>query len=139
MTRVRLRFPQGDPLEFDLDEVVRYGPEIRGFRAWLGAVYAARSGRWSIRFVDDRLLGFTREDLKRVRITPAGISLVLGAGEDVVDVAESDVSAYGPEPDDLRSWLGRLAHGTGEAWVALRDGRELRFPIGGGPHVVLIG
>jgi hypothetical protein len=34
-----------------------------------------------------------------------------------------------------RAWLGRLAHGKGEAWINLRDGRELRFAIGDGPHV----
>ncbi len=139
MTRARLRFPRGDPLEFELDDVVDHGPPIGGFRAWLGAIYASTEGRWVIRSRDDRVLGFTREELKRVRVTPSGISLVLGAGEDVVDLTEEDVASYGPEPGDLRSWLGRLAHGTGEAWVRLRGGRELRFPIGGGPHVTFIG
>ncbi len=139
MTRARLRFPAGDPLEFELDDVTAFGPEVAGFRAWLGAVYASRSGRWVIRFADDRALGFTREELKRVRIAPGGIALVLGAGDDDVDVSEDDVRSYGPEPEGLRAWLGRLAHSTGEAWVRLRDGRELRFPIGGAPHVTFIG
>jgi hypothetical protein len=138
MTRARLRFPKGDPLEFELDDVLEYGPAIEGFRAWLGAVNASPAGHWVIRFEDERVLGFTREDLRRVRVTPAGTSLVLGAGEDVIDVAEEAVRSYGPEPTDVRSWLGRLAHGTGEAWVRLRDGREVRFPIGGGPHVTFI-
>lgn len=139
MTRARLRFPQGDPLEFDLADVVAHGPEIVGFRAWLGAVYASVEGRWVIRFDDDRILGFTRDELRKVRVTPQGISLILGANEDAVDVPEDQVRSYGPDPDDVRSWLGRLAHGTGEAWVKLRNGSEARFPIGGGPHVTFIG
>jgi hypothetical protein len=139
MTRARLRFPHGDPLEFDLEDVAAYGPEIGGFRAWLGAVFASTEGRWVLRFSDDRVLGFGRDELKRVRVTPQGISLVLGPADQVVDIAEADVSGYGPEPADARSWLGRLAHGTGEAWVRLRDGTEMRFPIGGGPHVTFIG
>ena len=139
MTRARLRFPHGDPLELDLEDVVAYGPEIHGLRAWLGAVYASTEGRWVIRFADDRVLGFRRDELRRVRVIPTGISLVLGAAEDVVDIREEDVRSYAPEPSDVRSWLGRLAHGTGEAWVRLRDGSEMRFPIGGGPHVTFIG
>jgi hypothetical protein len=139
MTRARLRFVSGDPLEFDLDDVVAYGPDIEGLRPWLGAVYASPIGQWVIRFDDDRVLGFRRDELKKVRVTPQGISLVLGANEDAVDVPEDQVRSYGPEPEGVRAWLGRLAHGTGEAWVRLRDGREARFPIGGGPHVTFIG
>jgi len=56
-----------------------------------------------------------------------------------VDIDENDVRSYGPEPEGIRPWLGRLAHGSGEAWVRLRDGTEARFAIGGGPHVTLIG
>lgn len=139
MTRARLRFPHGDPLEFDLDDVTGYGPEIGGFRAWLGAVFASTEGRWIIRFGDDRILGFRRDELKRVRVTPQGISLVLGATDEVIDIPEDEVTSYGPEPQSVRSWLGRLAHGTGEAWIRLSDGTEMRFPIGGGPHVTFVG
>lgn len=139
MTRARLRFPHGDPLEFELADVVERGPEIRGLRPWLGAIYASTEGRWVIRFTDDRVLGFRRDELKKVRVTPQGISLILGEGADVVDIPEEQVRSYGPEPDDARSWLGRLAHGTGEAWIRFRDGREARFRIGGGPHVTFIG
>jgi hypothetical protein len=139
MTRARLRFVSGDPLEVDLEEVAAYGPEIGGFRAWLGAVYASTEGRWVIRSADDRVLGFRRDELKRVRVTPQGISLILGPNEDVIDISEDDVRSYGPEPEGVRAWLGRLAHGTGEAWIRLRDGTERRFPIGGGPHVTFIG
>lgn len=139
MTRARLRFPHGDPLEIDLDQVESYGPEIRGFRAWLGAAYASTEGRWVLRFDDDRVLGFARSELRRVRLTPDGAELGLGPGEDVVTVREADVRSYGPEPEGVRAWLGRLAHGTGEAWIRLRDGTEMRFPMGGGPHVTFIG
>ena len=139
MTRARLRFPHGDPLELDLGDVASYGPDIPGFRPWLGAVHASTEGRWVIRFSDDRILGFAREELKRVRVTPQGTSLVLGAADQVVDVAEDEVRGFGPEPVGVRSWLGRLAHGTGEAWIRLRDGSEMRFPIGGGPHVTFTG
>jgi len=139
MTKARLRFPHGDPLQFELDDVVGHGPEIGGFRAWLGAVYASPQGRWVIHFTDDRILGFGRDELKKVRVTPQGVSLVLGENEQAIDVKEDEVRSYAPEPADVRSWLGRLAHGTGEAWVRLRDGSEMRFPIGGGPHVTFIG
>jgi hypothetical protein len=139
MTRARLRFVSGDPLEFDLEDVVSYGPEIGGFRAWLGAVFASREGSWLVHFSDDRVLGFRRDELKKVRLTPQGISLILGPAEQVVDVAETDVRSYGPEPEGVRPWLGRLAHGTGEAWIRFRDGGEARFPIGGGPHVTFVG
>ena len=64
MTRARLTFPQGDPIEFPLDEVAAFGPDITGFRAWLGAVYACAEGRWVIRLVDDEVLGFRRAELK---------------------------------------------------------------------------
>lgn len=139
MTRARLRFPSGDPLEFELDDVASYGPEIRGFRAWLGAVHASTEGRWVIRFTDDRILGFRRDELKRVRVTPQGISLVLGPADEAIDISEDEVSSYGPEPEGVRSWLGRLAHGTGEAWIRMRDGSDVRFTIGGGPHVTFVG
>jgi len=139
MTRARLRFISGDPLEFDLENVAEYGPEIAGFRAWLGAAFASTEGRWLIRFDDDRVLGFRRDELRKVRVTPQGISLILGEGESVVDVNEDEVRSYGPEPEGVRAWLGRLAHGTGEAWIRFRDGGEARFPIGGGPHVTFIG
>ena len=139
MTRARLRFVSGDPLEFELDDVVDHGPEIGGFRAWLGAVNASTDGRWLIRFSDDRVLGFTRDELKKVRVTPQGISLVLGEGQHPIDIAEDDVLSYTPEPEGVRPWLGRLAHGSGEAWVRFRDGGEARFPIGGGPHVTFVG
>ncbi len=138
MARARLRFPSADQLEFDLDQVVDYGPPIAGFRAWLGAVSASREGRWVIRFADDRVLGFRREELQRIRITDAGTELVLGGQQRALPVRESEVVSYGPEPEGVRAWLGRLAHGSGEAWVRLRDGRELRFAIGNGPHVTLI-
>lgn len=139
MTRARLRFPQGDPLEFELDDVAAYGPAIVGFRAWLGAVFASPEGRWVIRFTDDRVLGFRREELKRVRVTPEGTSLVLAPTDEAMDIREDEVTSYGPEPEGIRAWLGRLAHGTGDAWVRLKDGTEMRFPIGGGPHVTFVG
>lgn len=154
MTRARLKFTHGEPLEVDLDEVAAYGPEIGGLRAWLGAVFASTEGRYLMRFDDDRVLGFRRDELKRVRVTAEGAELVFGPGatagpksgldglarqEDAVMVREADVRSYGPEPEGVRAWLGRLAHGTGEAWIRLRDGTEMRFPIGGGPHVTFIG
>ena len=116
-----------------------YGPEIEGFRPWLGAVFASPEGRWVIRFDDDQVLGFRRDELKRLRVAAATISLVLGPEEKAIDLNEADVRSYGPEPEGVRAWLGRLAHGTGEAWIRLRDGSEMRFPIGGGPHVTFIG
>lgn len=139
MTRARLRFAQGDPIELELDEVVDFAPQITGFAAWLGAVYASTEGRWVIRFRDDEVLGFRREELRRVRLVPDGAELTLGDGQSVT-VSEADVLSYGPEPDGVRSWLGRLVHGQGEAQVWFRDGRELRFAIGKdhGPHVAFI-
>ena len=139
VTRARLRFPHGEPLEFELDDVVEHGPEIGGFRAWLGAVHASTEGRWLIRFDDDRVLGFTRAELRRAHIRPDGIELALGADERAVAIDEDAVRSYEPEPTGVRAWLGRLAHGSGEAYVRLRDGTEMRFPIGGGPHVTFIG
>jgi hypothetical protein len=65
-----LSFPQGDPVEFPLEEVAAFGPDVGGFRAWLGAVYASTDGRWVIRFGDDELLGFRRDELKRIRGLP---------------------------------------------------------------------
>lgn len=138
MTRARLRFPDGGPIEVELDQIVAYGPEVGGFRAWLGAVNASREGRWVIRFADDQLLGFRRDELRRVRVTPAGVELTLGDDEHVLPVREDEVASYGPEPEGVRAWLGRLAHGSGEAWLRLRDGTEHRFAIGGGPHVAFI-
>ncbi len=140
MTRARLRFPKGDPIVFALEDVVGYGPPIAGFRAWLGAVNASAAGRWVIHLKDDTVLGFRREELKRVRATPDGAELTFGESEaeHVVAIREADVVRWLPEPDDVRSWLGRLAHGTGEAWLRLRDGSELRFPMGDGPHVSLL-
>jgi hypothetical protein len=136
MTRARLTFQQGDPIEFPLEEVVAFGPDITGFRAWLGAVFASAEGRWLIRFGEDEVLGFRRGELKRIRATPDGAELTLGAdGQEPVPVREADVTAYGPEPTDLRSWLGRLAHGRGDAWIRFGDGHELRFAIGDGPHI----
>lgn len=137
MTRARLTFAVGDPIEFSLDDVLAHGPQIRGFRAWLGAVFASSSGRWVIRISGDAALGFRREELRRVRLTASGAELTLGEenAQRVLAVREAEVVAYGPEPDDLRSWLGRLAHGSGEAWLRFADGRELRFTIGDGPHV----
>lgn len=138
MTRARLAFPVGDPLEFRLADVVAYGPPIGGFRPWLGAVQASASGRWVIRIGEDEILGFTRDELRRVRLTPSGAELTLGQGSGrTIAVAEDDVTGYGPEPADLRSWLGRLAQGSGEAWLRFADGHELRFPIGNGPHLTL--
>ena len=136
--RARLRFPSGEQVEFDLEEVIDFGPPIGGFRAWLGAVNAAREGRWVVRFADGSILGFRREELRRVRGTEAGAELSLGDEARALPVREADVLSYGPEPEGVRPWLGRLAHGRGEAWVRLRDGRELLFPIGGGPHVVIV-
>ncbi|MDP9246431.1 MAG: hypothetical protein M3O64_07230 [Chloroflexota bacterium] len=138
MTRARLTFPQGDPVEFALDEVAAFGPEITGFRAWLGAVFASAEGRWLIRLVGDEVLGFRREELKKVRATPVGAELTLGDNDEAVPVREADVTGYGPEPAGVRAWLGRLAHGHGDAWVLFRDGHELRFAIGNGPHVRLL-
>src|SRR3989337_3011100 len=125
VTRARLRFPAGDPIEVDLDEVVAYGPDIHGFRAWLGAVSASDQGRWMIRFADDTVLGFQRAELKRIRLTPDGADITLGDDPRTLAVAEKDVVGYRPEPESARAWLGRLAHGRGEAWIRLRDGREL--------------
>jgi len=136
MTRARLTFPQGDPIEFPLEEVAGFGPEITGFRAWLGAVFASADGRWLIRFAEDEILGFRRSELKRIRVTPDGAELTLGAdGDEPILVREIDVASYGPEPTGIRSWLGRLAHGTGDAWIRFSDGHELRFAIGNGPHI----
>jgi hypothetical protein len=135
VTRARLGFPAGDPIEVELDEVVAYGPDIKGFRPWLGAVSASDQGRWVIRFADETVLGFQRSELKRIRVTPAGADITLGDDPRTLTVTESDVVSFGPEPNGPRSWLGRLAHGKGEAWIRLRDGRELRFAIGNGPHV----
>lgn len=140
MTRARLRFTQGDPIELELGEIVDFGPPVGGFRAWLGAVYASTAGRWLIRLGDDgEILGFRRDKLRRVRLTPTGAEITLGDGQEIT-VREADVRSYGPEPDDVRSWLGRLAHGDGEAFVWLRDGKELRFAIGKdhGPHVAFL-
>ncbi|HLZ47910.1 MAG TPA: hypothetical protein VKR80_04595 [Candidatus Limnocylindria bacterium] len=138
MTRARLSFPEGDPIEFALDDVVAFGPDIGGFRAWLGAVFASTEGRWLIRFGEDELLGFRRDELKRIRATPEGAELTLGPADEVVPVREADVTSYGPEPAGIRAWLGRLAHGRGDAWIRFADGRELRFAIGNGPHVRLL-
>jgi len=135
VTRARLRFPAGDPIEVELDDVAAYGPEIAGFRAWLGAVSASDQGRWMIRFADETVLGFQRGELKRIRLTPDGADITLGDEPRTLTVAEKDVVSFGPEPDGARAWLGRLAHGKGEAWIRMRDGRELRFAIGDGPHV----
>lgn len=139
MTRARLRFAHGDPIEIDLAEVVDYGPPIGGFRAWLGAVYASTEGRWVIRLGEDEVLGFRREELRRVRLLPEGAELTLGDGQSVT-IREADVRSFGPEPEGVRSWLGRLVHGEGEAQVWLRDGRELRFAIGKdhGPHIAFL-
>lgn len=140
MTRARLRFTQGDPIELELSEIVDFGPPVSGFRAWLGAVYASTAGRWVIRLGDDdEILGFRRDELRRVRLTPTGADITLGDGQEVT-LREADVRSYGPEPEDVRSWLGRLAHGDGEAYVWLRDGKELRFAIGKdhGPHVAFL-
>ena len=139
MTRARLTFPQGDPIEFPLEEVAAFGPDIRGFRPWLGAVFAASDGRWLIRLGGDEILGFRRDELKRIRATPEGAELTLGGdGDEPIPVREADVTSYGPEPADIRSWLGRLAHGKGDAWIRFVDGHELRFAIGNGPHVRLL-
>ncbi|MGH2500451.1 MAG: hypothetical protein ACRDF0_10250 [Candidatus Limnocylindria bacterium] len=140
MTRARLSFPQGEPIEFALEDIVAYGPAVTSFIAWLGAVFAAADGRWAIRFEDDRLLGFRRSELRRIRLSGSGAELTLGSADEerTLSVREEDVRSYGPEPDDLRSWLGRLAHGRGEAWLRFADGRELRFRIGDGPHVALL-
>ena len=138
MTRARLTFPEGAPVEFPLDEVAAFGPEIVGFRAWLGAVFASEEGRWVIRLIDDEVLGFRREELKKVRATPVGAELTLGTDDEAVPVREADVTAYGPEPAGVRAWLGRLAHGDGDAWIRFNDGHELRFALGNGPHVRLL-
>ncbi|MDP9266592.1 MAG: hypothetical protein M3O91_10820 [Chloroflexota bacterium] len=136
MTRARLKFAQGEPIEFALDDIADYGPEITGFRAWVGAVFASPEGRWIIRFADDTLLGFRRDELKRARLMEGGVELTLG-GDQPRDVAvrEPDVVSYGPEPEGVRAWLGRVPHASGEAWLRLRDGHELRFKAGEGPHI----
>ena len=136
MTRARLRFPEGDPIELTLEDVVEFGPPVPGFRAWLGAVYAASAGRWVIRFEDDEILGFQRAELRRIRVAADGAEITLG--ERTITVREADVHSYAPEPEGVRAWLGRLAHGSGDAWVRFRDGRELRFAMGSGPHVSFI-
>ena len=138
MTRARLTFPEGAPIEFPLEEVAAFGPEIDGFRAWLGAVFASAEGRWIIHLVDDEVLGFRREELKKVKATPVGAELTLGSDEEAVPVREADVTSFGPEPQGVRSWLGRLAHGHGDAWIRFNDGHELRFALGNGPHVRLL-
>jgi hypothetical protein len=138
MTRARLSFPEGDPVEFPLEEVTAFGPDIGGFRAWLGAVNASTEGRWLIRIGEDEILGFRRDELKRIRATPEGAELTLGDAVEPVPVREADVRSYGPEPLGIRSWLGRLAHGTGDAWIRFSDGHELRFTLGNGPHVRLL-
>ena len=135
MTRARLRFPVGEPIEVELDEVATYGPEITGFRAWLGAVSASDQGRWVIRFADETVLGFQRSELKRIRLTPDGADITLGDEPRTLTVGQKDVASFGPEPVGARAWLGRLAHGSGEAWIRMKDGSELRFAIGDGPHV----
>ena len=135
VTRARLRFPAGDPIEVELDDVAAFGPEISGFRAWLGAVSASDQGRWVIRFADETVLGFQRSELKRIRLTPSGADITLGDQPRTLTVVEKDVVAFGPDPVGARAWLGRLAHGRGEAWIRMRDGRELRFAVGDGPHV----
>ncbi len=141
MTRARLEFASGDPIEFAIEDVTAYGPPVAGFRAWLGAVFASTEGRWVIRFADDAVLGFRRDEIKRVRVTADAVELTVGEEPETrtLTVREKTVVGYGPEPADVRSWLGRLAHGSGEAWVRLRDGAELRFAIGDGPHVSFLG
>lgn len=140
MPHARLRFATGEPIEFALADVVAYGPPIAGFRAWLGAVFASRGGAYVIRFADGTVLPFRREELKRVRLTADGAECAFGEPphQQMLPMREADVVSYGPEPDDVRAWLGRLAQGSGEAWVRLADGRELRFPIGDGPHVQIV-
>ncbi|HYY53805.1 MAG TPA: hypothetical protein VFA01_00360 [Candidatus Dormibacteraeota bacterium] len=138
MTIARLRFAQGDPIEIPLDDVVSYGPEIPGFRAWLGAVNASSEGQFLIRFTDERLLGFRRDEIRRMRLTSDGAEVTIGEDPRVLPVREAEVVWYGPEPPGVRAWLGRIAHGTGEAWVRLGDGTELRFPMGDGPHVTFV-
>jgi len=135
VTRARLRFPAGDPIDVELDDVAAYGPVITGFRAWLGAVSASDQGRWVIRFADETVLGFQRSELKRIRLTPTGADITLGDPPRTLTVGEAEVVSFGPEPAGARAWLGRLAHGKGEAWIRLRDGGELRFAVGDGPHV----
>ena len=90
-----------------------------------------------IRFADDTVLGFQRSELKRIRLTPSGADITLGSQDEprTLSVVEKDVVSFGPDPVGARAWLGRLAHGTGEAWLRMRDGRELRFAVGDGPHV----
>ena len=99
VTRARLRFPVGDPIEVDLDEIAAYGPEITGFRAWLGAVSASDQGRWMIRFADETVLGFQRGELKRIRLTPDGADFTIGDEPRTLSVAEKDVVSFGPEPE----------------------------------------
>lgn len=135
MTRARLTFPQGDPIEFPLEEVAAFGPDIPGFRSWLGAVFASAEGRWLIRIGADKVLGFRRNELKRIRATPEGAELTLGDSDEPIPLREAEVTSYGPEPADVRSWLGRLGHGHGDAWIRFADGHELRFAIGNGPHI----
>jgi hypothetical protein len=118
--------------------VVAFGPEVTGFRAWLGAVNASRDGRFLIRFTGERLLGFRRDELRRMRLTADGAELTLGEDPRVHAIPEADVIWYGPEPQGVRAWLGRIAQGDGEVWLRLRDGSELRFRIGDGPHVTFV-
>src|SRR5437899_443550 len=111
VTRARLRFPSGDPIEVDLDEVAAYGPEITGFRAWLGAVSASDQGRWVIRFADETVLGFQGSELKRMRLTPTGADITLDDAPRTLTVGEAEVVSFVTEPADARACLGRLADG----------------------------
>jgi hypothetical protein len=138
VTVARLRFAQGEPIEIDLDDVVAFGPEISGFRAWLGAVNASRDGQFLIRFTDERLLGFRRDEVRRMRLTSDGAEMTVGEDPRALPIREDEVVWYGPEPQGVRAWLGRVAHGKGDAWVRLGDGTEVRFPLGDGPHVTFI-
>src|SRR5258708_39605446 len=98
MTRARLSFPEGDPVEFPLEEVASFGPEIGGFRAWLGAVNASAEGRWLIRIGEDELLGFRRDELKRICATPHGAEPTLRPTDGGVPGPETHGNSYGPRP-----------------------------------------
>lgn len=117
MPRARLRFAAREPIEFALDDVVSFGPPIPGFRAWLGAVFASRGGAYVIRFAGGSVLPFRREELQRVRLTDDGAECAFGEPphQQVLPMREAEVASYGPEPDDARAWLGRIAQGSGEA------------------------
>ncbi len=122
------------PLQLEIPDGYR-GYVVLQYALASCAVLPRRDGHTVIRFADETVLGFQRSELKRIRLTPSGADITLGEQPRTLTVLEKDVVAFGPDPVGARAWLGRLAHGRGEAWIRMRDGRELRFAVGDGPHV----